>query len=210
MQTSKDKEKIDQLLGLLDPQERERLQAEQRRQEEYEARQEAKKEQTLKSGNAKLYNFMQGLWEKGLSQEQFAIEVDRYFQFHSLRKANVQRQLEEQLNAEIEKSERINSQIEQMEQHQTRQSSELYQLFVEHISKMKEDMRQRRTLTQLKNIKSIKIRTEQIEIPDINSITISQFKPQEKKRLLENFFRDDRVALLVKRLLASQEPNLNP
>jgi superfamily II DNA or RNA helicase len=149
------------------------LQAEQRRQEEHEARQEAKKEQALKSGNAKLYNFMQGLWEKGLPREQFATEVDRYFQLHSLRKANVQRQLEEQLNAEIEKSERITSQIEQMEQHQTRQSSELYQLFVEHISKMKEDMRQRRILTQLKNIKSIKIRTEQIEIPDINSITIS-------------------------------------
>jgi len=60
---------------------------------------------------------MQGLWEKGLTKEQFATEVDRYFQFHSLRKANVQRQLEEQLNAEIEKSERINSQIEQMDQH---------------------------------------------------------------------------------------------
>ena len=173
IQTSKDKDKISQLLGLLDPQERERLQAEQRRQEDYEARQEAKKEQALKSGNAKLYNFMQGLWERGLTREQFAAEVDRYFQLHSLRKANVQRQLEEQLNAEIEKSERISSQIEQMDQHQTRQHSELYQLFVEHIGKMKEDMRQRRTLTQLKNIKSIKIRTEQIEIPDINSITIS-------------------------------------
>lgn len=69
---------------------------------------------------------------------------------------------------------------------------------------MKEDMRQRRTLTQLKNIKSIKIRTEQIEIPDINSINISQFKPQEKKRLIENFFKDPRVSHVVKRILASQ------
>lgn len=57
-----------------------------------------------------------------------------------------------------------------------RQESELYRLFVEHVGRMKEDMRQRRTLTQLKNIKSIKIRTDQIEIPDINSINISQFK----------------------------------
>ena len=46
-------------------------------------------------------------------------------------------------------------------------------MFVEHIGKMKEDLRQRRTLTQLKNIKSIKIRTDQIDIPDINSISIS-------------------------------------
>jgi len=35
---------------------------------------------------------------------------------------------------------------------------------------MREDLRQRRTLNQLKNVKSIKIRTDQIEIPDISSI----------------------------------------
>lgn len=173
IQNSKDKDKINQLLGLLDPTERERLQAEYKKQEEHKAKKDAKKEQALKSGNAKLYNFMQNLWEMGVSKEQFAIEIERYFTFHSLRKANVQKQLEEQLNAEIDKSQRINSQVEQMEVQQQNQNSELYQIFVEHISIMKEDMRQRRTLNQLKNIKSIKIKTEQIDIPDINSITIS-------------------------------------
>lgn len=68
---------------------------------------------------------------------------------------------------------------------------------------MKEELRQRKTLNQLKNIKSHKIRTDQIEIPDLNSINISSFKPQEKKRLLENFFADERVAPIVKRILAS-------
>lgn len=77
----------------------------------------------------------------------------------------------------------------------------MYQIFIEHIRKMKEDMRQRRTLTQLKNIKSIKIKTEKIDIPDITSISISQFKPQEKKRLLENYFGDERVSEVVNRIL---------
>jgi hypothetical protein len=72
---------------------------------------------------------------------------------------------------------RINSRVEELEQHQQKAGeSELYHIFLEHISSLKEDLRQRRTLTQLKNIKSIKIKTEKIEIPDINSISISQFK----------------------------------
>jgi hypothetical protein len=38
---------------------------------------------------------MQTLWEMGSSKEQFAAEIERYFAYHSLRKANMQRQLEE-------------------------------------------------------------------------------------------------------------------
>ncbi len=69
----------------------------------------------MKSGNAKLSNFMQTVWEMGSTKEQFASEIEKYFTFHSIRKANVQRQLEEQLGLEIEKSERINSRIESMD-----------------------------------------------------------------------------------------------
>ena len=53
------------------------------------------------------------------------------------------------------------------------QESDMYKIFVECINKMKEDLRQRKTLTQLKNVKTHKIRTDQIEIPDLSSINIS-------------------------------------
>jgi hypothetical protein len=33
---------------------------------------------------------------------------------------------------------------------------------------------------------------------------MSTFKPQEKKKLLENFFGDERVAPIIKRILATQ------
>ena len=49
----------------------------------------------MKTGNAKLSNFMQTVWEMGSTKEQFAAEIEKYFTFHSIRKANVQRQLEE-------------------------------------------------------------------------------------------------------------------
>lgn len=103
---------------MLDPAERERLQAEQKRIEDHRARQQSKKEQALKTGNAKLANFMQTVWEMGASKEQFAVEVEKYYMFHSLRKANVQRQLEEQLHEEYEKNEMINSRVEEVEQQQ--------------------------------------------------------------------------------------------
>jgi hypothetical protein len=38
---------------------------------------------------------MNTIWEMGATKEQFAEEIERYFTYHSLRKANVQRQLEE-------------------------------------------------------------------------------------------------------------------
>jgi hypothetical protein len=42
---------------------------------------------------------------------------------------------------------------------------------------MREDIRTRKTFTMLSNTKSLKIRTDKIEIPDVNSITIGMFKP---------------------------------
>jgi hypothetical protein len=58
---------------------------------------------------------MQTVWDMGATKEQFAAEVEKYYMFHSLRKANVLRQLEEQLNAEIEKNQAINNKVEEIE-----------------------------------------------------------------------------------------------
>lgn len=100
---------------MLDPAERERLQEEQKKVDEYQIKQKAKKDQALKTGNAKLSNFMQTLWEMGATKEQLAAEIERYFAYHSLRKANMQRQLEDQLTSEMDKGERINSRVEEIE-----------------------------------------------------------------------------------------------
>ena len=118
-------------------------------------------------------NFMQTVWEMGATKEQFAAEVEKYFTYHSMRKANVQRQLEEQLQAELDKGEAIQSHADEIEQSMVNQESEMYKIFVEYINKMKEDLRQRKTLTQLKNVKTHKIRTDQIDIPELGSINIS-------------------------------------
>ena len=58
---------------------------------------------------------------------------------------------------------------------------------------MREDIRTRKTFTMLSNTKSLKIRTDKIEIPDVNSITISMFKPYDKKMLVDLFCNDELV-----------------
>lgn len=69
----------------------------------------------------------------------------------------------------------------------------LYQLFVQKYNEIREDMRTRKTFTMLSNTKSLKIRTDKIDIPDLNSINISQFKPSDKKLLVELFCNDEIV-----------------
>lgn len=69
----------------------------------------------------------------------------------------------------------------------------MYQLFVQKFNEVREDIRTRKTFTMLSNTKSLKVRTDKIEIPDINSITINQFKPQDKKLLVDLFCNDDTV-----------------
>jgi len=91
------------------------LQAEQKKVEENEAKLKVKNDQALKSGNAKLVNFMQTVWEMGAKKEQFASEIERYCAFHSLRKANMVKQLEDQLNNEIDKGEKITTRVEEIE-----------------------------------------------------------------------------------------------
>ena len=48
----------------------------------------------------------------------------------------------------------------------------LYQLFVQKFNEMREDIRTRKTFTMLANSKSLKIRTDKIQIPEANQITI--------------------------------------
>jgi len=45
----------------------------------------------------------------------------------------------------------------------------------------------------LSNTKSLKIRTDKIEIPDINSITAGNFKPQDKRLLIDLFCNDENI-----------------
>ena len=66
-------------------------------------------------------------------------------------------------------------------------------MFVQKFNEVREDIRTRKTFTLLSNTKSLKVRTDKIVIPEINSIQISQFKPQDKKLLVDLFCNDDTV-----------------
>jgi hypothetical protein len=68
---------------------------------------------------------------------------------------------------------------------------------------MREDIRTRKTFTMLSNTKNLKIRTDKIEIPDINSISIQMFKPQDKKLLIDLFCNDDAVQSICEDILSS-------
>lgn len=45
----------------------------------------------------------------------------------------------------------------------------------------------------LQNTKSLKIRTDKIEIPELNQINIQMFKSQDKKFLIDLFCNDEQV-----------------
>ena len=49
--------------------------------------------------------------------------------------------------------------------------------------------------TMLDNTKSLKIRTDKIDVPDASSISIEMFKPQDKKMLIDLFCNDEVVQL---------------
>jgi hypothetical protein len=74
---------------------------------------------------------------------------------------------------------------------------------------MREDIRTRKTFTMLSNTKSLKIRTDKIEIPDINSITIQMFKPQDKKMLIDLFCNDEAVQSICEDILNTLSFNNN-
>lgn len=67
---------------------------------------------------------------------------------------------------------------------------------------MKRELRQRRALTKLQNVKSTRISSAHLKSSELTQlVSIAQFKPQDKKNLLRNFFGDERVQILVSQLL---------
>eukprot|EP00347_Sterkiella_histriomuscorum_P019926 403339774 len=198
IQNSQDHAKIQELLALLNQSDRERLLQETQNIKQKELNEKQVLQAKIqKYGNAKLLNFMKTLWDMDLGKEHFSTEIERYFFYHSLRKSNVQKLLDDQLNMEQVHQKKIELKQEQNIQIQKQKESELYLIFQAYVNEMREDMRQRRTLNQLKNVKSIKIRTDQIDIPELTSIQISQFKALDKKRLMEKFLSDERVIMII-------------
>ncbi|CDW73733.1 UNKNOWN [Stylonychia lemnae] len=192
IQNSPDHHKIEELLSLLNQTDRERLLIDNQNKTQKELNEkQIMAAKIQKYGNAKLLNFMKTLWEMKINKDQFSVEIERYFFYHSLRKSNVHKLIEDQLAIEKDNQKRIEQLQEHNAQQQKQNESDLFLMFQQHINELREDLRQRRTLNQLKNVKSIKIRTDQIEIPDISSIQINQFKSQDKKKLLEKFIQDE-------------------
>ena len=59
--------------------------------------------------NIKIQNFIETLFEKNVTTEQFAALIEREFYKHSLRKANIIQSLQEQLNSQKMKNTRLMS-----------------------------------------------------------------------------------------------------
>jgi len=74
---------------------------------------------------------------------------------------------------------------------------------VQKYNELREDMRTRKTFTMLSNMKSLKIRTDKIDIPDLSSINISHFKPKDKKLLVDMFCNDEDVQHICNEILAN-------
>lgn len=53
----------------------------------------------------------------------------------------------------------------------------------------------------LSNTKSLKIRTDKIEIPDINSISAANFKAQDKRLLIDLFCNDENINSICEDIL---------
>ena len=70
------------------------------------------------------------------------------------------------------------------------------------MDNLKRELRQRKALSVLQNVKSTRIKTDHIRNSDINYlVSVSQFKQQDKRNLLKNFFGDERVQILVSQIL---------
>jgi hypothetical protein len=129
--------------------------------------------------NVKLQNFIETLYDRQVSAETFAAEIERYFFYHSIRKTKVIQQLQEQLQdqkkaqSKLVKNQDNGKTPKEYLSSQNKHYNILYQLFVQKYNEIREDMRTRKTFTMLSNTKSLKIRTDKIEIPDLSSITIS-------------------------------------
>ena len=54
-----------------------------------------------------------------------------------------------------------------------KKSNPLLALFMEHLNRLKRELRQRKTLAMLQNVKSTRIKADQIEMQELNQIPIS-------------------------------------
>lgn len=167
--------------------------------------------------NIKLQNFMETLFEQSVNAERFSAEIERYFLYHSIRKTKVIQALQEQYRGQNLKRERlISSKVNRAPREyvssQNKSSNLLYQLFVQKYNEIREDMRTRKTFTMLSNMKSLKIRTDKIDIPELQSINVTMFKPQDKKLLIDLFCNDEQVQSICNQILVnirSQHNDIN-
>jgi hypothetical protein len=51
--------------------------------------------------------------------------------------------------------------------------------------------------TQFENVRSLKAKPSQVAGPELSSINIASFKPADKRTLLEIFFSDERVQVII-------------
>jgi hypothetical protein len=51
--------------------------------------------------------------------------------------------------------------------------------------------------TQFENVRSLKAKPSQVTGPELSSINIASFKPADKRTLLEIFFSDERVQVII-------------
>ena len=65
------------------------------------------------------------------------------------------------------------------------------------MNKQRDNIRQRKMLTQFENVRNLKAKPSQLTGPELSSINIAAFKPADKRNLLEIFFSDERVQILV-------------
>jgi hypothetical protein len=82
-------------------------------------------------------------------------------------------------------------------------------LFQQHIRRLKDQIRQRKALTNLQNVKSMRVKPEDVALLQPDQILVENFKPVDKKQLLEAFFGDERVQIYVSQMLAAQASQLH-
>jgi hypothetical protein len=54
-------------------------------------------------------------------------------------------------------------------------------------------------------MKSLKVRTDKIQIPDLQSVNVASFKPSDKKLLIDLFCNDDMVQQLCNQVLGDMQ-----
>lgn len=64
--------------------------------------------------------------------------------------------------------------------------------------------------TQFENVRSLKAKPSQLTGPELSSINIASFKVADKRTLLEIFFSDERVQVIIGQLLTKANRSKSP